>query len=91
MFRKIINLLKLKGVSNVFVFDSKYHSTTLNYLHKLSILSIGPLSITQDLKTLDIVIPTSHDNLFLDFFLIKTFITIKSLVESDKYFLYKKN
>jgi hypothetical protein len=90
-FKKLIKFITFKeNVTSAFIFDVLYHKTTLSYLRTLSILTIGPLTVTNDLRTLDVIIPVPNDNIFLYFFFIKTIQNIKYLSEQNKYFFYKK-
>ena len=87
---KYLKLLLRSKINNVFILDLNYHKTTVYFLRKLSILTIGPVPITTNIKNLDIAIPIGNDNIFSQFFFIKTIVHLKKVSEYNKYLLYIK-
>ena len=88
--KKLLYLFSYHKLSNIFIFDTFYHQKTLTYLYKLPALTIGPLPISCNIKTLDVVIPVSHENIFYQLFILQVVLFQKSLSEYNKYLLYRK-
>lgn len=87
---KIIKLWHTKGVSTAIIFDCIYHKTTVDFLHKLSVMTVGPLPLTCNIKDLDLVIPISNDNLFSYLFILKTISHLNKVSEYNRYIFFRK-
>merc|ERR1711976_351187 len=88
--KKLFNFYKYHKISTVFVFDTFYHKKTLTYLNNLSLLTIGPLAVTNNLKTLDIAIPVSNENIFCQLFTLQIINFNKLSSNYHKYLSFKK-
>ena len=83
---KIIKLITLKGVTNALVFDTQYHKTTLDYLHKFTVFTLGAVPVTYDAKVVDFAIPISSDNIFTQLFILKLVNKFSKNIEYNEYF-----
>jgi len=70
---------------NAFIYDVLLHSTTINLLHKLNVVTLGTVPITYNAKTLDIVIPVSTDSIFSQFFVLQLTSKVRKIVEYNRY------
>jgi hypothetical protein len=82
---KILNIITKSLFNYAFVLDTYYHKNTLNYLNDLGVLTMGPVPVIYNAKNLDIALPITADNIFLQYFFIKCTLIIKKFVEYKKY------
>lgn len=82
---KIFKLIKKSILKYAFIIDTTYHATTIEYLNKLSVLTIGPIPIIYNSKDLDITLPITTDNIFLQHFFLKLILSIKKYTEYKNY------
>jgi len=83
--KKLIKVLKDYGVSSAFIADIFYHKTTLDFLNSINVFTIGIVPVTSDSKNVRLVIPTSSNSLFLQFFTLKFILYINKHAEEVKY------
>ena len=85
----LLSFILTLGVKNAIIIDSLYHKTTVLFLQKISVLTIGVVPITSHYKSLDVSIPLANDNIFSQVFFIKLIFSLKKLTESQKYISYR--
>jgi hypothetical protein len=85
----MFKLLSGNGFLNSIVLDIIYHKTTLYYLHKLSIFTMGVVPTVYDIKSVDFSIPTNNDSIFNQLFVLRLIYKVSKSVENDKYYTYK--
>ena len=86
----LFKVLRGSGVYNSVVLDINYHRTTIVYLHKFFIFTLGIVPTSYDLKSVDLGLPVATDNIFTQLFFIKFFIKTSKVVEYNK-FLHLKD
>lgn len=80
-----VKLLLEYKTNNAIILDVLYHKTTVQYLRRLSIFSLGIVPTTYDSKSVDLVIPVSSDNIFSQLFILKLINSINKQSEYGKY------
>ena len=85
----MFKLLTIKGFLNSIVLDITYHKITLDYLHKLSIFTIGIVPTIYNIKSVDFSIPVSKDSIFNQLFMLRLIYKINKSVQNDKYYIYR--
>lgn len=87
---KVVRILFTLNSNTSFILDTNYHKSTLDYLHKLSIFTVGIVPTFYNAKVVDLALPISVDNIFSQLFIIKLITQTSKLVEYDRYNFYKK-
>jgi ribosomal protein S2 len=88
---KITKLLHNNNLNNVVITDIFYHKTTIFFLQKLNILTLGFVPLNSNYKDLDVVMPINNDNIFMQLFLFKVIIFLKKTAEYDIYSRYRRD
>jgi hypothetical protein len=86
---KIVKVLFGESVNTSIILDISYHKTTLDYLHKLSVFTVGIVPTTYNAKVVDLALPISVDNIFSQLFILKLLVKTGKFVEYDRYNYYK--
>ena len=68
--------------------DINYHNSTINYLNKYNIYTFGIVPTIYNIKSVDLSLPVSSDNIYIQLFFIKLLLKIKKTVEYNKYNFY---
>jgi hypothetical protein len=90
MGTKVVKLLLGENINTSIILDTNYHKSTLDYLHKLSVFTLGVVPTTYNAKVVDLALPISIDNIFSQLFVLKLIIKTGKLVEYDRYNSYLK-
>ena len=73
--------LLARNFHTAFVFDSTFHHKTLHYLHKWGFYTIGSVSITHDMNTINFALPVAADSLTMHLFCLRLVSHIKRFSE----------
>ena len=84
---KYFMLISKLNVKSSIVLDIIYHKSTITFFKKNSIFILGIVPTIYNLYTVDLALPTSSDNIFIQLFFLKFIIKSIKIVEKDKYSL----
>jgi ribosomal protein S2 len=73
------------GLNNSIILDINYHKSTLMYLDKLSVFTLGVVPTSYDIKSVDLAIPVNIDNLFTQLFIVRLLVKFIKISENTKY------
>ena len=77
-----LNYLILRDIRLTFIVDIFYHKRTVDILRKMKFVLIGPVPVTTNLYTLDIVLPVSSNSIFSNLFFMRLLLFLKREVSS---------
>jgi len=80
-----IKLIYNIGFRLTLITDINYHNSTITYLHKYNIYIFGLVPTIYNIKQVDISLPISSDNLYMQVFFIKFLLKLRKNVEYNKY------
>lgn len=83
--RNYFNLFYKLGITNSVILDIVHHKSTIVYFRKNSIFTLGIVPTTYNIKNVDLAIPTSSDNIFIQLFFLKFILKLLKDVENNKY------
>ena len=83
--RNYFNLFYKLNITNSVILDIVYHKSTIVYFRKNSIFTLGIVPTTYNIKNVDLAIPTSSDNIFIQLFFLKFILKLLKDVENNKY------
>jgi len=80
----VFNMLRLKGYTVAFIFDTSYHSKTLYYLHSHNYYTIGLVPVGLNYNTVDFALPASSDSVFTQLFFVRFLLRINAVAHQTK-------